>query len=1265
MVLAVLTLFAIAGLSLVLYAGAQARAAQISREAETSRRPDVGPEALLSYFLGQLIYDVPDDNSGVYSALRGHSLARLLYGYNDQLSTFTPFDGTGRLHAASPFAGVDDCNLVNYTFYSRDGFLRDPERLSWRAGLDQPRGLFTGGFNVPYTYPDLNNMFLAAVKADGTLLIPSFHRAWTGFGSLDPSNPNWHDANPALKYLVLRPRPAENPAGFPAPEDSGGDVKNLIGAPGGNDSIWLDLSFPVLTAVDGRRFKPLFAPLIVDLDNRLNVNAHGNVRGQDNQGLPAHASNQGWGAWEVNLGYVLTQKTEWPNLFQGRATPPQLGRYGGNPWSGKAGMPGGGDQAFSDQPRTAPHSYAAIDFDGCDEQNGFKTSAQFLLPGQGGAAALSCFPPVPSGYGNGDLAERKNHPLLFDPLQADGANRPFAPSNLEALLRAGDTGSEAFSSELLRLCPTCFADARTRRLVTTHSFDLDKPGVAPWLYSPTAAPYQVAASTPDQAPTGGPSRFPDLSLRNAALPAQSEFTVDWRAVSAMLERVNLNRPLPPYPHQGSGSSAPYGPPLIGVADRFDTDQAGSQYLDALFERQRLADNIYRQFLKVTGVVSPVNPAAPTDAELMPRRWLAQLAANIVDFIDEDEISTPFNFYTEQDAYPSGPLASGGSFDPGATNGDPELPRYWVFGTELPRLVVNEVLAEYQELAIPAPGLTYACNFWVELMNPLLPAGGAQQLDGAPTLFKIDALPSGTPSTARTKNANSFLAYQVVIADTLYPRPATNDNVLGKPNQIRTRTSDVLDTDLAVPISLMNGQPQMTSGVAPQGFLLLCTPTLDVHGTFRAVAQGGSIPNATPVARLPGMQYLVTYGQLPDRTPDDRTNGVMVCLRRLANPHIPFDPNPTFIDDLGGLQPNPWYNPYQTIDYLEKVPLRNATDPTLTWASRGKNQPYAACFRAANGDVSVPAVDSPVVDQQGVGQTVHSFGRINNPVPSGGHYDWLVHLDRQLINPMELLQVSGCQPHQLTQRFMTGNTVAQRFKHRAPWFDPGSRLYRVFEFVEAREHAAGVLLGGRLPGQINLNTLWDPEPFLALCDPQPANAFSLPDVQSIYTALTGQRTPSGVPGAGDQPFLSLATGPTPADDAQFPAYGIQRTLLRGADPKDPGSRRLFQPDVSASTRDDDPARHPYLQNQLLTKIFNQVTTRSNVFAIWVTVGFFEVTDQTTAPPRLGAELGRSENRQVRHRLFAVVDRTNLAPNPVPVAAFDPRKDPAVLYFSIID
>ena len=41
---------------------------------------------LLAYFLGQLIYDA-DDVNGTFSAMRGHSLARNMYGYNCRIDT--------------------------------------------------------------------------------------------------------------------------------------------------------------------------------------------------------------------------------------------------------------------------------------------------------------------------------------------------------------------------------------------------------------------------------------------------------------------------------------------------------------------------------------------------------------------------------------------------------------------------------------------------------------------------------------------------------------------------------------------------------------------------------------------------------------------------------------------------------------------------------------------------------------------------------------------------------------------------------------------------------------------------------------------------------------------------------------------------------------------------------------------------------------------------------------------------------------------------
>src|SRR5262249_50604590 len=167
-VLALLTLFAIVGLSFVLYSQAEAESSRLHREDKTLRQSLESPDRLMSFYLSKLLYDDYDDATGVYSALRGHSLARSMYGFdyyidpttNSLLPNQTAFNGTGRLQIGlqAPNAnlittafGSPEWQAVNYTYFQADGQLHDPERLGWRA-LNANPGPITGGFNVPYTY---------------------------------------------------------------------------------------------------------------------------------------------------------------------------------------------------------------------------------------------------------------------------------------------------------------------------------------------------------------------------------------------------------------------------------------------------------------------------------------------------------------------------------------------------------------------------------------------------------------------------------------------------------------------------------------------------------------------------------------------------------------------------------------------------------------------------------------------------------------------------------------------------------------------------------------------------------------------------------------------------------------------------------------------------------------------------------------------------------------------------------------------------------
>src|SRR5262249_2041009 len=138
------------------------------------------PELLLAYFLSQFIYDT--DNP--LSALRGHSLARNMYGGPGGT---VPFNGSGR----RPNAPID---LTAY-----NGVPQNPDDPAFLSQNGSP--------NPPYTYPDFNNMYLAAQRAGesqpgkndaGQILVPSYYRIGpNGPVTLRPST-QYHTSFPPM-----------------------------------------------------------------------------------------------------------------------------------------------------------------------------------------------------------------------------------------------------------------------------------------------------------------------------------------------------------------------------------------------------------------------------------------------------------------------------------------------------------------------------------------------------------------------------------------------------------------------------------------------------------------------------------------------------------------------------------------------------------------------------------------------------------------------------------------------------------------------------------------------------------------------------------------------------------------------------------------------------------------------------------------------------------------------------------------------------------
>jgi hypothetical protein len=966
----------------------------------------------------------------------------------------------------------------------------------------------------------------------------------------------------------------------------------------------------------------------------------------------------------------------------------------------------------------------------------------------------------PASFGNGQANEVLNHPALYNVLDPNynslgGGLRIFDWSNVEALLRYRGTNSPGQTSDLFRLCPQSLNPAsfpKAAWLLTPHSFDFGRPGATPWMYPNAGNAYQLVPATapyPQLATAAGISTpaFP-------ASPNNGEFGPDWRglagaqglnsgsgtqSVGALLRRLDLNRTLTTYTANAS---------------------------QAIKDRQQFAKDIFDRLRLVTTGNWPGDPLpAVGGTQYNALQWLAQLAVNIVDYIDGDNNVTPWQWDT-------------------TNNG-------WVYGTEIPQLVINEVYSEViNDPADPFTGgkatLPYKVNFWVELLNPL-------RDDGANSYDQT------------LQDANKMI-YELVIG-TLPPPAISTDPTAAPPNIVLDVTNYKDATGTLPAVVKPAGASYSGANGSNQGFYVVgptdtfpgagAVPTASVKvqwgASAAAVAAGGSgyavgdtitlaggtfaagqaavltvttvtagavtaaaVTNPGSYTAVPpnpvsqgsssgggtGATFNMTWNNRMFYTlPVGTTNFNIlhnVYLRRRACPTMAFNNN----------QADPLYNPYITIDYATNNPLNDALTfdstanhngiPVDQRYSVGRRQPYAAYYNpppagdsrrdgnwslsqvvgagrpltaatnakpiqitlnghgfstgnqvvingvqgntAANGTWTITVVDVNnftlnTSDGTGSGAYTAFTGLVYNqayynatqpqqtffrhnalestapPSPSTAGqtlripFDWLVQLDRSLASPIDIMQASAYAPHLLTQRFMLQYGTNQRFQHLAgvagnpiqAWTgDQTSLLYRVFEFLEIGSLAAGVSKDrGRIPGQINLNNVWDVETLQALADPQALSRFSAADVATVFNNLMLSRNPNlavasftgNTYGSNDKPFRSYSAGIVPAGDSQYAlGLGINDTLFRN---------NFFQSNLSLNSTD-----NPYMTNELLSKIFNNVTTRSNVFAVWLTVGFFEVTDDTVTPARLGKEIGRSQGRQIRHRMFALVDRSNM-------------------------
>ncbi|MEM9353605.1 MAG: hypothetical protein AAGA92_11380 [Planctomycetota bacterium] len=478
-----------------------------------------------------------------------------------------------------------------------------------------PTGL--GGSDESYDAVDYQNMALARLPvgpaeigdpgsqrlvdptSGAEVVLPSFHRPallnyWQNQVATLPTEPmllrkvmmrpSWYDhpnftgSNPDLEQDVRDFAQLLQSGGDPTAPANNLLDRSIYGpwdvdndGDGVRDSVWVDFGAPVIQGPNGKRVKPLAAVLCVDMDGRLNINAHGskdlavtvpadvpNVQtlagGVTSNQLP---QGIGYGPADISLAPVVNPlfgtatgiNSGFSRLLVGDSTLP--GRYG---WDGPVGSPldpadrapgetfvGGGMQQAEDSfdLMARVRTFQAPMFANSADLSAYATPPDFSARYALGINDLG--QPVYEAFEEQGTYNRLTSDSPYEVDLSENAPRgygengeglapdaPFSLSEMERVLRAYDADAGSLPGRIWDLAdsfggttPNLVELNRWRTLLTTDSYDLPTPS--------TVAPRHIVVG-PDGTPDGpgynaGSDDFADVMAEEVPNPAGTPPTI--------------------------------------------------------------------------------------------------------------------------------------------------------------------------------------------------------------------------------------------------------------------------------------------------------------------------------------------------------------------------------------------------------------------------------------------------------------------------------------------------------------------------------------------------------------------------------------------------------------------------------------------------------------------------------------------------------------------------------------------------------------------
>ena len=184
---------------------------------------------------------------------------------------------------------------------------------------------------------------------------------------------------------------------------------------------------------------------------------------------------------------------------------------------------------------------------------------------------------------------------------------------------------------------------------------------------------------------------------------------------------------------------------------------------------------------------------------------------------------------------------------------------------------------------------------------------------------------------------------------------------------------------------------------------------------------------------------------------------------------------------------------------------------------------------------------------------------------------------------------------------------------------------------------------RDPGMININTIFSKNVWNAVLGGDPAGMGAGYGLGPTFDDMVRSRR-----GYGSTGEILENNNAIPTEFAgAFRAAGTGDMNLSTVDPVEMTMLRKYPTTGIDTTKQNLPlfgnnhqnvhnnsARHPYFRHQTLHRLSNTLTTRSNVYACWVTIGYFEVDSSGQVGQELHADTGEIK----RHRAFYMIDRS---------------------------